>query len=98
MPASDRWSSTAKEGTPTRGRKTLILNLQSHPNREKVIETNPDTKRGVEPRRRLAVNTDNFQATLEAKPSLSIMFGLYSFVFCLYGEHVVWVADGLHIP
>ena len=53
-----RWSSSAQEGSPPRGRKTLISNLTSVALRrssgeEKAAGVNPECKSGVEPLRQL---------------------------------------------
>lgn len=53
------------------GMETMILNLNCLAiiyEQKNPMEVNTDRKPAVETRRRLAVNTDNFTATLLAKP------------------------------
>lgn len=53
------------------GKETMILNLNCLAiiyEQKNPLEVNPDRTAEVEPRRRLAVNTDNFTRTFVAKP------------------------------
>lgn len=60
---------------------------------------NPDRKHKVEPRSRLAVYTDNFRATPEAKtyPNLMFCILLYLVETAERWDHVALAAHGFHI-
>lgn len=58
------------------------------------MEVNPDKKSQVEPRKRLALNTDKFPATLVAMPATNIPLDLF---VRSREDHVVWAAHGSYI-